>query len=86
MIDKAENWVMNYLSVTRAVVVDWNDFVADLYARFKDDSGMNVVEHFNRLQQMGSIEDYVDQFENLSMMMNSHVYLILISLRVLLVV
>uniref|UniRef100_A0A803NC91 Integrase zinc-binding domain-containing protein n=1 Tax=Chenopodium quinoa TaxID=63459 RepID=A0A803NC91_CHEQI len=65
MIDKAENWVMNYLSVTRAVVVDWNDFVADLYARFKDDSGMNVVEHFNRLQQMGSIEDYVDQFENL---------------------
>uniref|UniRef100_A0A803MMI9 Uncharacterized protein n=1 Tax=Chenopodium quinoa TaxID=63459 RepID=A0A803MMI9_CHEQI len=44
MTDKAESWVMNYLS-RRAVVVDWNDFVADLYARFKDSSGIDVVEH-----------------------------------------
>uniref|UniRef100_A0A803MB64 Chromo domain-containing protein n=1 Tax=Chenopodium quinoa TaxID=63459 RepID=A0A803MB64_CHEQI len=63
MIDKAENWVMNYLSIRRSVVVDWNDFVVDLYARFQDDSALDVVEQFNRLQQSGSIEDYIDEFE-----------------------
>uniref|UniRef100_A0A803L706 Integrase catalytic domain-containing protein n=1 Tax=Chenopodium quinoa TaxID=63459 RepID=A0A803L706_CHEQI len=36
MTDKAEHWVMNYLSIRRSVVVDWNDFVVDLYARFRE--------------------------------------------------
>ncbi|XP_021848493.1 uncharacterized protein [Spinacia oleracea] len=57
------------------MIVDWNDFVADLYARFSDDSAHNVVENFNKLQQNGSLEEYIDEFENLRsiMMMNNHI-------------
>lgn len=75
MTDKAESWMMNYLFVRRIVVVDWNDFVVDLYARFKDSTGLDVVERFNRLQQQKSIEEYIDEFENLRsvMLMNNHV-------------
>uniref|UniRef100_A0A803N1M4 Integrase zinc-binding domain-containing protein n=1 Tax=Chenopodium quinoa TaxID=63459 RepID=A0A803N1M4_CHEQI len=49
----------------RSIVVDWNDFVVDLFARFKDTSALDAVEQFNRLQQLGSIEDYIDDFEKL---------------------
>ncbi|XP_021859476.2 uncharacterized protein [Spinacia oleracea] len=75
MTDKAEGWMMNYLSVRKSVIVDWNDFVADLYVRFRDNSAHNVVENFNKLQQTGALEDYIDEFENLrsNMMMNNHV-------------
>ncbi|XP_056698524.1 uncharacterized protein [Spinacia oleracea] len=75
MTDKAESWMMIYLSVRKSIIVDWNDFVADLYARFRDSSAQNVVENFNKLQQTGLLEDYVDEFENLRsiMMMNNHI-------------
>ncbi|XP_021768532.1 uncharacterized protein LOC110732838 [Chenopodium quinoa] len=75
MTDKAEHWVMNYVSIRRSVAVDWNDFVVDLYARFRDNSALDVVEQFNRLQQLGSIEDYIDEFEKLRsvMLMNNHI-------------
>ncbi|XP_056695073.1 uncharacterized protein [Spinacia oleracea] len=75
VIDKAEGWMMNYLSVMKSMIVDWNDFVADLYARFRDDSAHNVVENFNKLQQNGSLEEYINEFENLRsiMMMNNHI-------------
>uniref|UniRef100_A0A803MRK9 Retrotransposon gag domain-containing protein n=1 Tax=Chenopodium quinoa TaxID=63459 RepID=A0A803MRK9_CHEQI len=67
MLDKAENWVSSYLA-TRSNV-DWHDFVIDLAARFRDDKGINVVEEFNKLQQHDSIENYVDDFENLRSIM-----------------
>lgn len=63
MIDKAEVWVSNYLSVRRHV--EWSEFVIDLSARFKDDLTSNVVEKFNRLQQTSTIENYIDEFDNL---------------------
>ncbi|XP_074377058.1 uncharacterized protein LOC141718578 [Apium graveolens] len=67
MIDKAENWISSYLSVMK--FVDWNDFVIDLNARFKDETGINAVEQFNKLQQHDSIELYIDEFENLRALM-----------------
>lgn len=58
MIYKAENWVSSYL--TTRFIVDWNDFVIDVNVRFKDESGVNVVEEYNKLHQTESIEAYVD--------------------------
>lgn len=75
MTEKAESWVTNYLSIKKNVETDWNDFVADLNARFKDNSGINVVEQFNKLQQLDVLEDYIDEFENLRsvMLQNNHI-------------
>ena len=70
MLEKAEVWVSNYLSIKRNV--DWTEFVIDLSARFKDESGLNVVEQFNKLQQTGSIEDYIDEFDNSRSLMEQH--------------
>ncbi|EEF47316.1 conserved hypothetical protein [Ricinus communis] len=73
MVDKAENWVSSYL--INRTAVDWNDFVIDVNSRFKDESGINVVEEFNKLQQTNSLEDYIDEFEKVksSMLQNSYV-------------
>uniref|UniRef100_A0A803MHB5 Uncharacterized protein n=1 Tax=Chenopodium quinoa TaxID=63459 RepID=A0A803MHB5_CHEQI len=65
MIAKAENWVSGNLS-TRSTV-DWNDFVIDINGRFKDEVGVNVVEEFNKLQQ-------IDEFENLKAIMLQNSY------------
>lgn len=53
MIDKAEGWVSGYLSGRRNV--DWDDFIVDLSARFKDDTS-NIVENFNKLSQQDNLE------------------------------
>ena len=73
MIDKAEVWISNYLSVKKNV--DWSEFVIDLSARFKDESGLNVVEQFNKLQQTGTIEEFIDEFDNVRSLMeqNHHI-------------
>uniref|UniRef100_A0A803N4P4 Retrotransposon gag domain-containing protein n=1 Tax=Chenopodium quinoa TaxID=63459 RepID=A0A803N4P4_CHEQI len=34
--------------------------------QFKDEHGANVVCRFKKLQQVGSLEDYIDEFENFS--------------------
>uniref|UniRef100_A0A803MHB4 Ty3 transposon capsid-like protein domain-containing protein n=1 Tax=Chenopodium quinoa TaxID=63459 RepID=A0A803MHB4_CHEQI len=72
MIAKAENWVSGYLSTRSAV--DWNDFVIDINGRFKDEVGVNLVEEFNKLQQIGNIESYIDEFENLKAIMLQNSY------------
>uniref|UniRef100_A0A803MQL7 Retrotransposon gag domain-containing protein n=1 Tax=Chenopodium quinoa TaxID=63459 RepID=A0A803MQL7_CHEQI len=70
MTGKAEGWITSYLSIRSSV--DWQDFVIDVNGRFKDEKSMNVVEEFNKLEQQGNIETYVDGFENLkSIMMQS---------------
>lgn len=51
MSGKAESWAISYFSVTK--YVNWDDFIIDLVARFKDGSSMNVVEQLNKLQQLG---------------------------------
>ncbi|XP_074297152.1 uncharacterized protein LOC141627838 [Silene latifolia] len=63
MVGKAEAWVHSYMSMRPNV--DWEDFVLDLCARFKENLGSNVVEEFNKLQQTGTLEEYLDNFENL---------------------
>lgn len=67
MIDKAEVWVSNYLAIKKHI--EWSEFVIDLSARFKDDMGLSVVEQFNKLQQLGTIEEYIDEFDNLRSLM-----------------
>lgn len=72
MVDKAESWISSYLSGRRNV--DWDDFIVDLTARFKDDTS-TIVENFNKLHQNDSLESYIDEFENLKSIMkqNNHV-------------
>ena len=41
----------------------------DLCARFGEELGMNVVEEFNKLEQKGSIDDYLDAIESLRSLM-----------------
>lgn len=67
MIDKAETWVTSYLAVRK--FVEWDDFIIDLIARFRDDGAGNIVEQFNKLQQTGQLEDYIDEFEGVRSMM-----------------
>lgn len=67
MVDKAEIWMSDYLSVRRNVV--WSEFIMDLDAKFKDELGDSVVKQFNRLQQKGFLESYIDEFESLKSVM-----------------
>lgn len=67
MIDKAECWMSSYVTVKKNV--DWGEFCVDITARFRDDSSTHVVEKFNKLCQMGDLESYVDEFENLRSLM-----------------
>lgn len=53
----------SYLSARRNV--DWPEFVMDLATRFKDERGMNMVEQFNKPEQIKSLEYYLDEFEDL---------------------
>ena len=41
----------------------------DLCAIFKEEIGSNVIEEFNKLNQTGTIDDYLDAFENLKGLM-----------------
>ncbi|XP_063948159.1 uncharacterized protein LOC135152240 [Daucus carota subsp. sativus] len=74
MLHKAETWVSSYLANRRSV--DWDDFIIDLIARFRDDGPGKIVEQFNRLQQTGPLEDYIDEFENARslMLQNNHIF------------
>uniref|UniRef100_A0A803M2N6 Ty3 transposon capsid-like protein domain-containing protein n=1 Tax=Chenopodium quinoa TaxID=63459 RepID=A0A803M2N6_CHEQI len=74
MTGKAEAWVASYLSGRS--VVDWNDFVTDVNIRFKDETCLNVVEEFNKLEQVDSVESYVDSFENLKSIMLQYNYVL----------
>lgn len=67
IVDKAEGWVISYLSIRK--YVEWNDFIIDLTARFRDDGPGKIVEQFNKL------EDYVDEFESTRslVLQNNHV-------------
>ena len=70
MIDKAETWITSYLVARKGV--EWDDFIIDLVARFRDDGASKVVEQFNKLQQTGQLEDYIDEFENIRSLMLQH--------------
>lgn len=67
MVDKAEHWMSSYIINRRNV--DWSEFVIDLSARFRDEIGVNIVEKFNKVSQIASLEEYVDEFEELKSLM-----------------
>lgn len=60
---KAESWVSSYISAKRGVT--WSEFIIDLCARFRDDHGEYAVEQFKKLCQKGSIEECLDEFEEM---------------------
>ncbi|XP_074266111.1 uncharacterized protein LOC141588577 [Silene latifolia] len=67
VVGKAESWVHSYMTVRANI--DWNYFAMDLCVRFKEAIDSNVVEEFNKLSQVGSLEDYLDTFEHLKGLM-----------------
>jgi len=45
--------------------VTWEEFVVDMCARFRDNLNSKMVEDFNRLQQTGILDEYLEKFEEL---------------------
>ena len=62
-----EIWFVSYILRRRGV--SWDDFVIDVCARFRDNLGGKVIEEFNRLQQDGTIDEYLAKFEELKALM-----------------
>jgi len=60
---RAETWFASYIAARKHV--DWNDFVVDVCNRFREDLGSKVVEDFHNLHQIGTVEDYLEKFEDL---------------------
>jgi len=63
MTGKAERWFASYITIKKNV--DWSEFIMDVCNRFREELGSKVVEDFHKLQQMGSVEDYLEKFEEL---------------------
>jgi len=59
----AEIWFSSYILGRRHIT--WEEFIVDVCSRFRDDLGSKVVEDFNKLQQMGTLEEYLARFEEL---------------------
>lgn len=59
----AEVWFSSYVMGRRNVL--WEEFIVDVCSRFRDDLGSKMVEDFNRLQQPGTLEEYLTKFEEL---------------------
>ena len=53
----AGTWFGSY--ITRRRGLTWDEFIVDICARFRDNLGSKVVEDFNRLQQIGTLDDYI---------------------------
>jgi len=62
MSEKAESWYNGYILGKQNIL--WEDFVVDLYDRFKDDLGSCVID---KLTQTGTIDDYLEEFEELNL-------------------
>ncbi|KAK2990607.1 hypothetical protein RJ640_019887 [Escallonia rubra] len=60
---QAEYWYAAYIKPVENV--DWNSFVTDLNARFSVLTGVSVLGEFNKLQQIGTVDDYFNRFEAL---------------------
>ena len=64
---RAEVWFSSYIAVKKNV--EWDEFIMDVCGRFKQDLGCRVVEDFNKLQQTGPIDEYLERFEELKSLM-----------------
>jgi len=49
--------------------VEWDEFIVDVCDRFQEALGGTIMEHFNKLQQFGSLDNYLDRFEELKSLM-----------------
>ncbi|KAK2970567.1 hypothetical protein RJ640_020569 [Escallonia rubra] len=58
---QAECWYAAYIKPLGRV--RWGQFVKDLYARFSLSNGISVMGDFNRLVQVGSVDEYFNNFE-----------------------
>ncbi|KAK2978493.1 hypothetical protein RJ640_003247 [Escallonia rubra] len=58
-----EHWYAAFIKPIENV--DWDSFVKDLYARFSVLTGVSVLGEFNKLQQIGKVDDYFNRFEAL---------------------
>ena len=67
LVGRAEIWYNGY-ALTRQNVI-WEDFVVDVCARFRDELGSQDVEEFNKLNQTGSIDEYLERFKELKSLM-----------------
>ena len=63
LVGRAETWFSSYIAVRRNV--DWSDFIVDVCNRFREEMGSRIVEDFHKLQQLGSVEAYLEKFEEL---------------------
>jgi len=63
LVGKAETWFTSYIAVRKNV--DWSDFIVDVCSRFREELGSKVVEEFHKLYQMGSLDAYLERFEEL---------------------
>lgn len=64
---KVECWSNSYFLARRNV--EWEVFVSDVCACFKEHLDDDNVEEFIKLIQKGSIDDYMDSFEHLKSLM-----------------
>lgn len=62
---KAESWYFSY-QVSRCVV-RWPDIVEEIWKRFNDldNSNLNLLGRFKRIEQVGSVTEYLEKFEDL---------------------
>ncbi|KAK2968998.1 hypothetical protein RJ640_007863 [Escallonia rubra] len=58
---QAECWYAAYIKPLGRV--RWEQFVKDMYARFSLTNGISVMGDFNKLIQVGSVDEYFNNFE-----------------------
>ncbi|XP_027102590.1 uncharacterized protein [Coffea arabica] len=64
---KADNW---FQGVKLAIPgLNWEEFSELLCERFSGKGSLDIVEEFNKLQQVGTVEEYEEKFEELKTLM-----------------
>lgn len=72
MVDKVAVWVESFLAMKP--LMRWLKFCMAVRARFFDESLNIAVENFNKLTQVGSLEEYFDTFESNRSFLEMHDY------------
>ena len=67
LVGQIETWFASYIAIKRNA--DWSDFIVDVCNRFKEELGSQVVEDFHKLQQVGTVEEFLERFEELKLLM-----------------
>lgn len=69
--DVADSWFQGCSS--RRTVLVWEEFVTDFCVCFEERTMTDIVEEFNKLRQVSSVEEYQTRFEELKyLLMISH--------------